>query len=342
MSKSSKRTLCIKHNLFGSTTFAFILLPAVLIIPVLLCGFRASLKLTSKSLKTMYWITSFFLLLAAIIRPFLYYFNYFECSNINDKAISAELSVAAYNMSLICICILYTIRIHLSFHSSQYSLFKCTLAILTFTILCQIFLAFFTSYFNHFAWMSRINTSLDDALYYAKLSLITLLIFRAINAIYNISLFILFINKIYQIIQNLKQQTVQSTIVYALCLLMALVSTLSVNIFGIFRMKVIVDSNELYLSHQTSIEWDIFINALSIYFQFDSVNIYLLNKFMCCKCCQKNVMNEIDHVQNTCIQIETNSKDRTTAYTTTNYTTIMTTDTDPRPDLDTTTTTTTT
>eukprot|EP01083_Nonionella_stella_P291423 991645_1 len=308
MSKGSNRTFCIEHDTFEYITFLFMILPAVLIIPILWNGLRESSKL---AFKPYLWTTSFFLFAAAMIRPFSYYLNIFDCYNLKGRAATSESSVATYNISLICICILYTGRVYSVFGSSLYSLSKCTIFVLSFTILLQIVLAFFTSYFNHLVWTSIINASPQDIAYNFKLSFQALIGFRVINTVCCIALLALFCRKTAQIWSHLKQPHVQheqirldtkrgrvakSIRVYTICLCMATVSTLIVNVFGIIRTNVVVDTNELYLAHQTSIQWDTFINALTIYLQFDSVQRRLA---ICGLICNWNtdVMNEMEQCE---------------------------------------------
>eukprot|EP01083_Nonionella_stella_P109964 321344_1 len=315
MSKGSNRTFCIEHDTFEYITFLFMILPAVLIIPILWNGLRESSKLTFKPLQVVYCATSFFLFAAAMIRPFSYYLNVFDCYNLKERAATSESSVATYNISLICISILYTIRVYSVFRSSLYSLSKCTIFVFSFTILFQIVLAFFTSYFNHLVWTSIINASPQDIAYNFKFAFQALISFRAINMVCSIALLALFCRKTAQIWSQLKQQHVQhrqhnriipdaleakrqrvakSVTVYTICLSMATVSTLIVNVFGIFRTNVVVDTNELYLAHQTSIQWDIFINALTIYLQFDSVQRRLA---ICCMICNWNIDDVMDEME---------------------------------------------
>eukprot|EP01083_Nonionella_stella_P174511 605188_1 len=292
MSKGSNRTFCIEHDTFEYITFLFMILPAVLIIPILWNGLRESSKL---AFKPYLWTTSFFLFAAAMIRPFSYYLNIFDCYNLKGRAATSESSVATYNISLICICILYTGRVYSVFGSSLYSLSKCTIFVLSFTILLQIVLAFFTSYFNHLVWASIINASPQDIAYNFKFAFQALISFRAINMLKQQHVQHRQHNRIIpDALEAKRQRVAKSVTVYTICLSMATVSTLIVNVFGIFRTNVVVDTNELYLAHQTSIQWDIFINALTIYLQFDSVQRRLA---ICCMICNWNIDDVMDEME---------------------------------------------
>eukprot|EP01084_Bolivina_argentea_P203222 347119_1 len=344
MSKGSIRTLCIPPTPFCTFLLILSLLQITILFPLISHGFIQSIK-NKKTLpqlyKIIYWITSFFLLIAGITFPIHQMFNFTYsayCDNFDRIEITVSITLISYMISLVCISGLYLVRIILTFkHSLIYSISKTISSSLIFGIFIQSILVTLTIYYDIKVWWSFKNDPENVATIYTTLGYIYLA-FGIANIMYNVILLYLFLRNIHKLSHTVTKKNdmhslIQTSLVYSLCLFLTISSTLVASFLGWIRSNLVVDTNELYMLHLTLIAYDILFNVLSINLQFEYYKKSLFNKCICCKLSFnyliKKLIKDIDDVINDdkdhedyteSVQLK-KSKNITESETTTNATT---------------------
>eukprot|EP01084_Bolivina_argentea_P268039 455162_1 len=299
-SQDSTRTMCIPITSVGYVTSVLSIIPTLLVIIVLIYGLQHSKTLNQPLLKYIYWITTFLLFIAAIIWPLHLFFDLTisgYCNNWIRVATTSRIANVSWMLSLISICCLYTIRLHLSFRLSKLTLSNTTLICLAIMIFIQIILSIFVAYFGHSFWIAFAKLDKHNMDQNLSLFMIFYNTFGGFCMLYNIILLIIFLKKISQISGSLdgneREQAIETLVEpavnYTLCLFIAFISTLIVFSFGIMRGNVFSDSNIIYQAHVCYISWDIFINALSITMQFDAAKP-MFDKY--CKYCKNYLVKK--------------------------------------------------
>eukprot|EP01084_Bolivina_argentea_P062708 114675_1 len=255
--KGSTVTLC--KPLTPLTTFMLIcsFCGMASLLPLLVYGLYQSRTITSKSLKIMLWITFMMELIAGIVFP-VHQILGFEfsghCADFNRIPITVTIAIISYMASLLCISIIYYIRLILSFKDTNQALSKSVSCLLLFGYVIQFTLLCLTASYNLIAWYNPKQRDIRS-----HIASWSWLLFSISNLLLNLILLILFMSKMntirktmgYNSTMNAINIVIRPVTVYILCLSLAFISTAVSYIFGFIRSNLVIDTNELFLTSWT-------------------------------------------------------------------------------------------